>query len=523
MRAIMVMFDTLNRRMLSPYGCDWVKTPNFDRLAERTVTFQQSYAGSLPCMPARRELHTGRLNFLHRSWGPLEPFDDSMPELLKKNGVYTHLISDHYHYWEDGGATYHTRYNSWEIIRGQEGDAWKGQVRDPEIPECVSRKPGALWRNDWVNRGYLKSETDMPQYRTFESGKEFIRRNLTEDKWFLQIETFDPHEPYFTQQHYKSLYPHDYHGRHFDWPPYMPVTESEEEVEHVRYEYAALLTMCDHYLGEILNLMDEFDMWKDTMLIVNTDHGYLLSEHDWWGKCTAPFYDEVAHTPLFIWDPRCGCKGEGREALVQTIDMAPTILDFFGLPIPEDMQGFPLRDTIASDRPVREAGLFGIFGGQVNITDGRYVYMRAPNEEFDGNPYAGQNLYNYTLMPTHIRGPFSLEELKTATMSEPLPFTKGAPVMKISGEIVLSRTPENQKPMVHYRTELFDLEKDPCQKCPIEDPDTEERLIREMVRLMEENDAPGEQYSRLGLEQYRRKDVAPETEIRRWIKNGSRK
>ena len=122
MRAIMVMFDTLNRRMLSPYGCDWVKTPNFDRLAERTVTFQQSYAGSLPCMPARRELHTGRLNFLHRSWGPLEPFDDSMPELLKKNGVYTHLISDHYHYWEDGGATYHTRYNSWEIIRGQEGD-----------------------------------------------------------------------------------------------------------------------------------------------------------------------------------------------------------------------------------------------------------------------------------------------------------------------------------------------------------------------------------------------------------------
>ena len=76
----------------------------------------------------------------------------------------------------------------------------------------------------------------MPQYRTFESGKEFIRRNLTEDKWFLQIETFDPHEPYFTQQHYKSLYPHDYHGRHFDWPPYMPVTESEEEVEHVRYE-----------------------------------------------------------------------------------------------------------------------------------------------------------------------------------------------------------------------------------------------------------------------------------------------
>lgn len=502
MKAIMVMFDTLNRRMLSPYGCDWVRTPNFERLAEKSVKFNNSYAGSLPCMPARRELHTGRLNFLHRSWGPLEPFDDSMPEILKKNGIYTHIVSDHYHYWEDGGANYHTRYNSWEIIRGQEGDAWKGQVKEPEIPECVSRKPGELWRNDWTNRQYLKSEVDMPQYKTFASGMEFIRRNLTEDNWFLQLETFDPHEPYFSLEHYKSLYPHDYQGAHFDWPPYMPVEQTPEEVEHVRYEYAALMTMCDHYLGQILNLMDEFDMWKDTMLIVNTDHGYLLAEHDWWGKCTAPFYDEVAHTPLFIWDPRCGCKGGERNALVQTIDLAPTLLDFFDLSIPVHMQGKVLKEVIAQDQPVREAGLFGIFGGQLNITDGRYVYMRAPNSDFDGDPYVGQNLFNYTLMPAHIRGPFSLNELKTAVMEKPFCFTKETPVMKISGEIVLSRTPEGDKPQVRYKTELFDLEEDPQQLHPIQNQAVEMRLIRQMVELMQENEAPAEQYKRLGLEEY---------------------
>ena len=386
MRVIMLMYDTLCRHMLSTYGCDWVRTPNFERLAERSVQFNNSYAGSLPCMPARRELHTGRLNFLHRSWGPMEPFDDSMPEILKKNGIWSHLISDHHHYWQDGGATYHTRYSSWEIIRGQEGDPYRGIIREPDIPECVVRKPGPFFRQDWVNRGFVKSEYDMPQYKTMKGGLEFIRQNLTEDNWFLHIETFDPHEPYFTLEHYKSLYPHEYHGKNFDWPPYMPVTESEEEVAHARYEFAALMSMCDHYLGELLNVMDEFDMWKDTMLIVNTDHGWLLGEHDWWGKCTAPFYNEVAQTPLYIWDPRCGCRGETREALVQTIDMAPTILGAFGLDIPEDMQGFDLAETIASDRSVREAGLFGIFGGQVNITDGRYVYMRAPNAEFDGNP-----------------------------------------------------------------------------------------------------------------------------------------
>ncbi len=79
-------------------------------------------------MSARRELHTGRYNFLHRSWGSLKSLDDSMPEILKQNGVYTHLVSDHGHYWEDGGCTYHTRYNSWKISRGQEGNLWKNLV-----------------------------------------------------------------------------------------------------------------------------------------------------------------------------------------------------------------------------------------------------------------------------------------------------------------------------------------------------------------------------------------------------------
>ena len=98
MRVLMVMFDSLNRDMLEPYGGNLVKTPNFTRMAEHSVTFDNCYAGSLPCMPARRELHTGRYNFLHRSWGPLEPFDDSMPEILNHHHIHSHLATDHYHH-----------------------------------------------------------------------------------------------------------------------------------------------------------------------------------------------------------------------------------------------------------------------------------------------------------------------------------------------------------------------------------------------------------------------------------------
>ncbi|MFD9950360.1 sulfatase, partial [Nonomuraea sp. NPDC059022] len=306
MKAIMVMFDSLNRHMLPPYGGDWTHAPNFARLAERAVSFDNCYAGSMPCMPARREIHTGRYNFLHRSWGPLEPFDDSMPELLKQNGVYTHLVSDHPHYWEDGGATYHGRYNTWEFFRGQEGDPWKGRVADPETPEDLKRVRHTIYRQDWVNRPYMDTEAKHPQTLTFDAGLEFVRTNAAQDRWFVQIETFDPHEPFFTHKRYKDLYPHDYDGPHFDWPDYKRVTETPRQVDHARYEYAALLSMCDHSLGRVLDTMDELGLWEDTLLIVCTDHGLLLGEKGWWGKSVQPWYNELVHLPLFVWDPGGG-------------------------------------------------------------------------------------------------------------------------------------------------------------------------------------------------------------------------
>jgi len=482
MKAIMVMFDSLNRLMLPNYGCEWVKAPNFKRLAEKTVTFDTAYVGSMPCMPARRELHTGRHNFLHRSWGPLEPFDDSMPELLDKRGVYTHLVTDHQHYWEDGGATYHPRYSSFEFVRGQEGDPWKGELEDPVTPEHL----GQFKRQDAINRKYMQREEDQPQARTFRLGLEFIERNKDQDNWFLQIETFDPHEPFFTMEKYRELYPHAYDGPHFDWPNYGPITDQEKPyIEHMRYMNAALISMCDAYLGRVLDAMDKNDLWKDTMLIVNTDHGFLLGEHDWWAKCAMPFYEEIAHIPLFVWDPRLAVAGERRDALVSTIDIAPTLLEFFQTEIPKDMQGRSLMPVIRDNTPIHDGILFGIHGGHVNCTDGRHVYMRAPAKA-DNAP-----LHEYTLMPTHMRSRFDTEELQEIELADPFSFTKNGRTLKI---------PSRSANQAHsFGTLLYDVKQDPGQAAPIRDPELETRFISLMQRLMAENDAPAEQYERLGL------------------------
>lgn len=487
MRAILLLFDSLNRHCLEPYGCGWTQTPNFSRLAQHSVMFDRCYAGSLPCMPARRELHTGRYNFLHRSWGPIEPFDDSMPELLKKSGVYTHLISDHQHYWEDGGATYHTRYNSWECVRGQEGDPWKAHVGAVELPPHLGQEN----KQDEVNRAYIRGLGKQPLEKVFGLAHEFLNENRDADNWLLHIEPFDPHEPFFAPEEYQNRYSGDYTGMRFDWPPYDHVTEPLAAQVHCRNQYGALLTMCDAYLGKLLDYMDVHRMWQDTMLIVATDHGFLLGEHGWWAKNRPLFYEELSHTPLFIWDPRTGAAGERRKALVQTIDLAPTLLSYFGVPIPSDMQGHDLQTVLQQDIPVRDAALFGMFGAHVCVTDGRWVYMRADRP--------GTALYDYTLLPLHQRAMDAPEELQKLTLHEPFSFTKGCRTLKIAMPKdfypCMSAAPEENQDA------LFDLQTDPKQEHPIKDLMQEQHMIDLMCRLMQENDAPAEQYARIGLQQ----------------------
>lgn len=484
MRAIILMFDSLNRHMLSPYAADTiVHAPNFARLAAKAATFDNFYAGSMPCMPARREMHTGRYNFLHRSWGPLEPFDDSMPELLKQAGVHTHLVSDHPHYWEDGGATYHPRYTTWEFFRGQEGDPWKGVVEPAgEGDDWRSQ----MKRQDVINRSYMATEEEHSQTKTVDAGLHFLDVNKDADKWMLQIELFDPHEPFFTHDAYKAMYPHRYDGPEFDWPGYQKVTESEDQVEHARYEYAALVSMCDKSLGRVLDAMDKHNLWEDTLLLVNTDHGFLLGEHGWWAKSVQPWFNELVHLPMFLWDPRSGGHDTRRAALAQTIDIAPTMLRYFGLEPTADMQGQDLALLVEDESAeVRDAALFGIHGGHVNVTDGRYVYMRAAADPSNGP------LEDYTLMPTHMRSRFAVPELTEWQPAEPFGFTKGLRTMCV-------QTRSFMNPWTHG-TLLFDLENDPQQTTPLTDDQTELRMLRLLVKLMHASDAPASQFERLGL------------------------
>jgi arylsulfatase A-like enzyme len=501
MRTVFVLFDSLNRKLLGSYGGKRIPTPNFDRLAARSVTFDRHYAGSLPCMPARRDMLTGHLSFLHRSWGPLEPFDNAFPELLHQAGVYSHLITDHFHYWEDGGATYHNRYDSYEFVRGQEGDPWKAMVqphwerlREMYHERQFSTEPRSYQRHNVVNRQFIKEEKDFPSVQCFARAFEFLEMNQDADNWLLQLETFDPHEPFMAPARFKGAFKTGWNGPIRDWPRYGRVDELPEECEELRANYYAVVAMCDSLLGELLDHFDAHDMWKDTALVVTTDHGFLLGEHDFWAKNRMNMYEEIVHIPLFVHDPRAPeLAGTRTGSLTQSLDIAETFLDLHGVPPAPEMEGFSLLSMRQGEQR-RQGALFGYFGGAVNVTDGRYTYHLFPDD------IAKQEIYQYTVMPTHIWQPFTPDELSKATLSAPFDFTKGVPLLRVP---VTDRSPMygNYGPgaLLESDTRLYDLEADPGQEKPIRQPEVEARLTSLMVDLMRANDAPPEAFDRLKL------------------------
>src|SRR5699024_7330601 len=149
---------------------------------------------------------------------------NSFPEVLKSVGGYSHLISDHYHYWEDGGATYHTRYDSFEFIRGQESDSWKAlltspidRIRDKYHPSQNDLGSKQSTYHYMINSEFIKQEHEFPSVQCFDAGLRFLDGNRDADNWFLQIETFDPHEPYFAPDRFRQEFPTDYQGPILDW------------------------------------------------------------------------------------------------------------------------------------------------------------------------------------------------------------------------------------------------------------------------------------------------------------------
>lgn len=489
MRTVFIVMDSLNRHHLNAYGGALAQTPNLDRLAQRGVVFDNHWSGSLPCMPARREMMTGRHNFLETPWSPIMPWDDCLPvELRRQNGVYSHMITDHYHYFHSGGEAYHTLFDSWEFERGQEGDVWRPLVEMPDIPN--GRGKGMIRKAYWRNREYMNPEDDLsyPTPRCFQRAIDFLKTNKDTDNWHLHLEVFDPHEPFDCPSKYREMYNDTWDKYHYTWPTYGaldPEKDDAEAVEHIRKCYAGTLTMADAWLGKMLDAMDEMNLREDTTVILTTDHGHLLGEHNYWAKNYTQDYAELAHIPMIVCHPDANMAGQRVNALTSTIDIMPTLMDLHDADkIPPFVRGKSFAHLLHADGDHHDAVLYGYFGKDVNMTDGRHTYCRQPLED--------STLYHHTLMPRGFSDFLGREQLATAECGVFLSTAHGVPHLRME-------CTSNRHADAPDFNPIYDLHGDPGQMSPIRDEALEAKLAERMKALLQYHDAPECQYTRLGL------------------------
>lgn len=511
MKTIFILCDTLNLRMLSAYhATDPALTPNIDRLARRGVVFDSHWCGSAPCMPARRDIMTGRLSLLEKPWGGIEPFDQTLQTILSTtNNTHTQMFSDHAHYLIPGGENYTKGFTAWDVQRGQEGDpVWVRPGKDGIRPDIrPAGYKGAYSEAERENRSRFRTEYDYPSVKTMWNAAQWLDDNAGADNFFLWVEAFDPHEPYDCPKYYLDLYEKegDYDGPDFTHPSYAPNEFDAAETQHLRRRCKALMTMTDRHLGEILDMLDKHDLWRDTLVIFTTDHGFHLGEHGYMAKNYMPPYNEVFHIPLIVAAP--GIEPGRCQAVTQNVDVLPTVLDFFG--IGQEVMQYPihgkslfglLRREVTS---VRDGAIYGYFGKEVAYTDGRYTYFRAAQDE------SNQPLFMYSSVNSLLRqylganDAVRVEDYDQIEMGRFLEWTR-YPLYRFPAAIVnftnwtqnfQGRKAYNQKSL------LFDLKSDYNQEHPIQDEQLESELISQLRACMAAHQSPKEQYLRLGIGQ----------------------
>jgi len=379
-RLVVVLLDSLNRHLLGAYGSDEFETPNLDAFAASSVVFDNNYAGSLPCIPARHDLLCGALDFLWKPWGSIELWERPITYQLRKAGVVTKLVTDHPHLFEAGGENYHTDFAAWDYQRGHETDPWKTRPYDSSIG--APHHSGLHFAYDF-SRSWLKEEEEFPGPKTMAAAAQWIDdSSSTHDRFFLLVDEFDPHEPFDTPEPYASMYDPGWEGPHLIWPPYAAAAIESgvltpEQARQVRACYGAKLTMIDHWFGRLLAAIDRNGLADDTAVVVCTDHGHYLGEHDAFGKPAIPLYEPMSHTPLFVRWPGVGPRRVG--ALTTTVDLYATIADIFGVKASHRVHGASLIPLITGKATsVRDWALAGIWGREITILDGQRKYVRAP-------------------------------------------------------------------------------------------------------------------------------------------------
>jgi len=417
MNVIVVVCNSLHLGFLGAYGNAWIETPNLDRLAAEGTVFDHHFPENLTTLPTRRSWWTGRYGFAdaEQGWTPLRSDELILPDLLWDKGVSTALISD-VPLLREAGLGYGRGFDDVLWVRGGGYDPLipaadprtrKVQLRDePGLRLPADDDPNLeLWKKRWEqflrNRAVLRTdlEANTGVARTVRTAIDWLERRAGQsDPFLLWLDLFSPHGPWDPPQPYRDQYatvdPDEFEAGDEgdlveetadddeeidieDVPVLIDVPAgavgdvlSEAELFRLRRTYAGTVTLVDRWLGELFEALRRMGRMDDTLLIFTSDQGEPLGEHGYVRRFRPWLYEELIHTPLVIRLPGGKFGGGRHQALVQTVDLLPTILGALGVQPGENL-----------DQPIHGHDLLPLIQGeQTKVRD--YACMGMDVEEF---------------------------------------------------------------------------------------------------------------------------------------------
>jgi iduronate 2-sulfatase len=444
--VLFIAIDDL-RNDVGALGAGHAKTPHLDAFATTARVFSHHYVqvptcgasrcallrGSYPTLPAH--VGNGAIAATHAKWG-----DANLPAWFQRHGYHTFALGKITHHpggrtgkdWTDGPEELPSSWNRswipdtpWKTAEAMMHGYANGVRRQPgkSPPWEAFDGPDTAYPDAWIAREAVATLKGLADQK---------------NPWFFAVGFFKPHLPFAAPKAWhdrhdaqaipalqdevaaKPSWPSTWHGSgefrgNYGHAGRNPATDTEY-ARQVRHAYAASVSYMDAQVGQVFAALDELGLADDTIVVVWSDHGFLLGEHAIWGKHC--LYEMALRSPLMIRSPALPQPGKTSAAIVETVDLFPTLVDLCGLSMPGQLDGRTLRPML--DDPTRASAkpALGYWSnGQRTLRTDRWRLIVAPGKPGDAPQV---ELFDYRNDPQETRNHASQHPDVVAELQEKL-------------------------------------------------------------------------------------------------------
>ena len=395
LNVLYIMADDLAYQAISAYGSEisqLAPTPNIDRIANQGARMDAVYCTNSICGPSRSAILTGKFSHVNGFYknvngGDFDGEQLTFPKIFQQNGYETAVIGK----WHLGTTPTGFDYSKVLVNWGGQGTYYKPEfcingvdtvidykrhstkvIEDDCIDWLESRdedKPFMLlyqfkaphrdWRPDSMYHD-LFTDFDFPLPENFNDdykGRVAAGENMMEIENHLNRRDMKQLPPEGMKTRQDSMRWYAYGDKGQFWTPND--TLQGEDLKYWKYQtyikdYLRCVAGVDRAIGSVLDYLDENGLSENTVVVYTSDQGFYLGEHGWFDKRW--MYEESFKMPFVIKYPGLIEAGSVSDDMIMNVDFAPTLLDFAGLPIPDEMQGESFKDVFTdSNKTARDA------------------------------------------------------------------------------------------------------------------------------------------------------------------------